>query len=397
MPASGQNYIIAGAGITGMTLALALAKFGAAVTVLERHSHIQEFGAGLQISPNARHVLDELGLDAALGAVSHEPDALDTYPQGSLEPLVSLQLGTLMRERFGAPYAVMHRADLANVLYKACRRFANIDILFGVKDWKVASHAQGVTVTMEEAGGQSRTTRARAFIGADGVHSHTREAVLGGPKARFGNRIAWRTLVDLDAAAALIAPTRVSVFFGGGFHLVCYPLPHRRQVNLALFMPGAAPEAVKTQPRPDRPGPRVAELLRLAGSGWAPWPLFTVDAPDWTAGNVGIIGDAAHAMVPFQAQGAAMGIEDAAVLAPLLVGAGSAAVGLRRYADTRQNRVGRVAALSARNGRIFHMKWPTSLARDAVMRLQGPHGHLGRLGWIYGYKTNALPANEKSR
>lgn len=391
MPASGRLYVIAGAGIAGMTLALALAKFGVSIVVLERHASLQEFGAGLQISPNARHVLNGLGLDATLSAVSHEPDALDTYPQGSTEPLVSLELGALMRQRFGAPYAVMHRADLANVLYKACRRFANIDILFGVRNWDVASHANGVTVAIDEAKGLSRTTRANGFIGADGVHSQTRQALLDGPQARFGRRIAWRTLIDIDKTRGLIAPNHVSVFFGSGFHLVCYPLPHRRQINLALFMPGAAPDAGKLQPDPAHPGPKVTEILGLAGASWVPWPLFTVDAPNWSAGNVGLVGDAAHAMVPFQAQGAAMGIEDAAVLAPLLAGADTAEAGFRHYAAARQARVRRVAALSARNGRIFHMQWPASLARDTVMRMQGPHGHLKRLGWIYGYKANALP------
>ncbi len=116
MPATGRNYIVAGAGIAGMTMALALAKFGATVVVLERSPNVQEFGAGLQISPNARHCLNQLGLGDALDRVSLEPRALDIYPQGAQRPLLSMELGPIMRERFGAPYAVMHRADLADVL-----------------------------------------------------------------------------------------------------------------------------------------------------------------------------------------------------------------------------------------------------------------------------------------
>ncbi|UYO00589.1 MAG: FAD-dependent monooxygenase [Devosia sp.] len=387
MPGTGQTYVIAGAGISGLALALALAKFGATVVVLERQPALQEFGAGLQISPNARHVLNQLGLDAALSGVSFEPAALDVYRQRAMAPLVSLDLGRAVTERFDAPYAVMHRADLANILYKACRRFANVDILFGIRQWDVVSHARGVTVSVDEASGQSRTIRARAFIGADGVHSQTRQGVLDGGAPQFGDRLAWRTLISMDSAAGQIATDRVSVFLGRGFHLVCYPLPHRRQVNLALFQPSRLPESAG-QPRLGRVGPRVRTLLAAAGSSWSAWPLYTVRQRAWSKGNIGIIGDAAHAMVPFQAQGAAMGIEDAAVLAPLLVGTGHAEQALADFANIRQSRVSKVAALSVSNGRIFHLGWPASMARDLVMRLQGRQAHLRRLGWIYGHRAN---------
>ncbi len=393
MPATGRTFIIAGAGISGMTLALALAKFGATVVVLERNPTVQEFGAGLQISPNARHVLDGLGLSEALDAVSFQPEALDVYPQHQTVPAVSMELGQLMQDRFGAPYAVMHRADLANVLYKACRRFANIDILFGVRNWDVVSHARGVSVAIDDAAGQSRTSRADAFIGADGVHSQTRQGVLNGPQARFGHRIAWRTLVPTDSVAGQIDLNRVSIFLGAGFHLVCYPLPYRRQVNLAMFMPGQ-PSHEAEQPSPQRPGPRVQALMAAAGKSWTAWPLFTVETGTWNDGNVGLVGDAAHAMVPFQAQGAAMGIEDAGVLAPLLVHQKDPATALTLYAKARQDRVSQVAAHSAKNGRIFHMGWPMSVARDMVMTLEGPRGHLRRLDWIY--RHNVTEQNSKS-
>jgi salicylate hydroxylase len=383
MPATGRNYVIAGAGISGLTLALTLAKFGATVVVLERTAGIQEAGAGLQISPNARRILDRLGLSDSLSRTALEPVALDTYQHGQSKPFVSMEFGPIMEERFGAPYAVMHRADLADALYKASRRFANIDIIFGVRGWDVVSHARGVTVVVDEANGQTRTTRANALIGADGVHSHTRRQVLDGPEAQFGGRVAWRTLVPADSVASQIAMDRVSVFFGSGHHLVCYPLPHRGQVNLALFLPGKAEDNPK-KPKLKGKG-ALGVILAAAGESWTPWPLYTVTTPVWHRENIGIIGDAAHAMVPFQAQGAAMGIEDAATLGPLLVEHTEPAEAFARYASARQSRVGRVAKLSASNGRIFHLRWPFSVARDMVMQLQGPRAHLDRLGWIYGY------------
>ena len=384
MPGTGRNYVIAGAGISGLTLALTLAKFGASVVVLERQETLQEAGAGLQISPNARRVIDSLGLSEVMTRLALVPEALDTYHSGSAKPFFSMELGTIMEERFGAPYGVMHRADLADALYKATRRFANIDIMFGVRSWDVVSHARGVTVSIDEANGQTRTTRASAFIGADGVHSHTRRHVLKGPDAKFGGRIAWRTLVASDSVAGHIAMDRVSVFFGAGHHLVCYPLPHSQQVNLALFLPGKAEENPK-QPKLRGRG-ALGVILAAAGENWTPWPLYTVETPVWHRGNIGLIGDAAHAIVPFQAQGAAMGIEDAATLGPLLVESNEPETAFARYAAVRQKRVSRVARLSASNGRIFHMRWPLSLARDTVMRLQGPRAHLDRLGWIYGHE-----------
>ncbi|WP_449395520.1 FAD-dependent monooxygenase [Devosia riboflavina] len=385
MPATGRNYVIAGAGISGLTLALTLAKFGATVVVLERNAGIQEAGAGLQISPNARRIFDRLGLADSLSRIAFEPAALDTYKHGSSKPFFSMEFGEVMEQRFGAPYAVMHRADLADALYKASRRFANIDIIFGVRGWDVVSHARGVTVVVDEASGQTRTTRANAFIGADGVHSPTRRQFLQGPDAQFGGRVAWRTVVPADSIASQIAMDRVSVFFGSGHHLVCYPLPHRRQVNLALFLPGKAEDNPK-KPKLQGKG-ALGVILAAAGESWTPWPLYTVTTPVWHRGNIGIIGDAAHAMVPFQAQGAAMGIEDAATLGPLLVEHAEPEAAFARYAAVRQSRVGRVAKLSASNGRIFHMRWPLSVARDTVMRLQGPRAHLDRLGWIYGYEV----------
>ncbi|HEV7344522.1 MAG TPA: FAD-dependent monooxygenase [Devosia sp.] len=400
MPGTGRTYYIVGAGIAGLTLALALAKFGATVVVLERDATLSEFGAGLQVSPNARKILDNLGLHDALSARSLEPVGIDIYPYRRATPLVTLELGATIRQRFGAAYAVMHRADLADTLYKACRRFANIDIQFGIRGWDAVSHARGVTISIDEANGQSRTVRAQALIGADGVHSRTRTQLLGGPAATYSKRVAWRTLLPFQSAAGQIALDRVSVLFGPGFHMVCYPLPHRRQINIALFAKAPADAANMGKhpalPSTRRPSARIQTLMSAASDGWTPWPLYTVETPNWHLGNVGLMGDAAHAMVPFQAQGAAMGIEDAAVLAPLLVNQPSAEAAFAQYAATRRRRVSRVASVSATNGRIFHMPWPLSIARNLAISLQGRQGHLRRLAWLYGHDLPISTTNAEA-
>jgi salicylate hydroxylase len=398
MSGNGRTIYIAGAGIAGMTLALALAKFGATVVVLERNKQVQEVGAGLQISPNARHILNRLGLDKGLTTRAFEPNGIDIYPYGAKRPLVTMQLGRAMTDLFGAPYAVMHRADLADLLHRACKRFANIDMLFGVRAYDVVSHARGVSVTVDEADGKSRSARAFAFIGADGVNSRTRTDVLMGPASTYSGMVAWRITLEQSALDGVVAPDRTSVLFGPGYHAVCYPLPYRKQFNLVLFtkMPkeqalgGVAPKSPQL-PWAAAPSPRFKALLAAAGDDWGFWPCSTVETDDWYEGGVGLIGDAAHAMLPFQAQGAVMAIEDAAILAPLLMTETGPESALRRYVSHRRERVGKVKKLSATNGFAFHMEWPMTLARDAVIASQGTRGHLKRLAWLYGYDAAPDP------
>lgn len=387
MPAAGRTVFIAGAGIAGLTLALALAKFGTSVVVLERNAAVTEVGAGVQISPNARRVLNRLGLDRHIAAQSLEPVGIDVYPSGARAPLVTLSLGEVVRERYGVPYAVMHRGDLADILHRACRRFANIDIAFGVSNFELAGTEEGVTVSFD-TGDARRTARGFAFVGADGVQSATRTAILHGPAASETGTVAWRAMVDMAALKGHLALDRTSLFLRSGFHAVCYPLPHRALINVAVFAPQTAADADSRQPpllALSNSDDRIAALLASAGDGWTQWPLSTVTAAQWHRGNIGLVGDAAHAMLPFQAQGAAMAIEDAAILAPLLMTEPSAETAFARFAAMRQPRVSRVARVSERNGSIFHMSGPLALARNLAIRLQGRTGHLKRLDWLYGY------------
>ena len=398
MSGNGRTVYIAGAGIAGMTLALALAKFGATVVVLERNASVQEVGAGLQVSPNARKILNQLGLDKALAAKAFEPAGIDVYPYGAAHPLLTLELGSIVEQRFGAPYTVMHRADLAEVLHRACKRFANIDMLFGVRAYDVVSHSRGVSVTVDEADGKSRSARAFAFIGADGVNSRTRTGVLMGPEATYSGMVAWRITLGQSALDGVLAPDRTSLLWGPGYHAVTYPLPHRHQVNVALFAKTRAERAFGGNPprAPELPwaalkSRQFTAIREAAGNDWGYWPVSTVTTPVWAEGSVGVIGDAAHAMLPFQAQGAVMAIEDAAILAPLLMTEADAETALRRYVALRQPRVERVRKLSNANGFAFHLEWPFTIARNAVVKLQGPRGHLKRLDWLYGYDAAPDP------
>lgn len=387
-----RTIYIAGAGIAGLTLALGLAKFGLRVVVLERNAAISEFGAGLQISPNARKVLDKLGLGEAIEAQSFVPEGIDIFPDDRPEPLQTLLLGRAVAERFRAPYAVMHRADLVEILHAAARRFANIDVVFGVSDIAVEAENGAVTVTAAEPDGKTRRAQPFAFIGADGVQSQTRTQVLGGPPARYTGKVAWRALVTPDqlSSSPLLG---TKLLLGTDFHMVVYPLPHRNAVNLALFTQEAESDLDVLDERAprirSRRKGRLAAILDAVGENWTPWVLSTVELDTWHKGSIGLIGDAAHAMLPFQAQGAAMAIEDAAVLAPLLAASPNADHAFTRFAALRQDRVKRVQDVSRSNGKVFHMGFPLSLARNTVIRMEGPCGHFKRLDWLYGYDTGS--------
>jgi salicylate hydroxylase len=384
-----RTVYIAGAGIAGLTLALALAKFGLHVVVLERNASASEFGAGLQISANARKVLDNLGLSEAVAEKSFTPEGIDIFPDGREKPLQTLTLGKTIETRFGAPYAVMHRADLLEALHAAARRFANIDIVFSVTDFALESSGSALTVKALEPDGKTRKAKPFAFVGADGVRSVTRTRYLGGPEARYTGEVAWRALVAPETLSGMLDLSRTSLLLNSRFHMVVYPLPHRNAVNLALFtqekerdLPVLDQRAPRIKPGKDR---RLAHILDSVDEGWTPWVLSSVQTPNWHRDAIGLIGDAAHAMLPFQAQGAAMSIEDAAVLAPLLAASPSAEHAFSRFAALRQERVKRVQEVSASNGKIFHMGFPFSLARNAVIRSEGPEGHFKRLDWLYGY------------
>ncbi len=397
MADSAPTIYIAGAGIAGLTLALALARLELNVVVLERAISPRSDGAGLQISPNARRVLDRLGLGEALDKTGFEPQGIDLYPFRRPTPLVTLTLGDTIHKKFGAAYCVMHRADLAEALLDACKRFANIDIRFGIRNFDLVTHARGLSVSVEQFSGDGHTARPHAFVGADGVHSLTRTKILAGPKSNYSGFVAWRTMLPLGPLKSVLNTTNTSLFWGPDFHLIAYPHPGRDQLNVAMFTREKLndPTSIQTHASPTPPkmlfkSKHFEAILELAKENWTMWPLNAVSTGCWTRGPVGLVGDAAHAMLPFQAQGAAMAIEDAAVLAPLLASAVNAEDAFARYQLLRQKRVERVAAISARNGDIYHMEWPFTLARNIVVGAQGPIAHFERLGWIYGYD----PASE---
>jgi len=392
--ATGQRVIyIAGAGIAGLTLALSLAKRGFAAVVLEREAQPNPLGAGIQLSPNARRVLDRLGLDAALRAASFSPEFIDLYPFASKAPLKSLQYGKVAERRYGAAYSVLHRAELAGALLTAARRSSNIEIVWAVRQVDLVRHARGLSIGVELMDRSAINARPYAYVGADGVGSRTRTELLGGKSARYSGFVAWRALAGEAQLAGLLPIDRVSVFWGRGFHAVTYPLPGRREINVVLVTKvsekRAFGEKQASEPKIDsyyRGRSHVfGELLRVLRGKWTFWPISTVEASKWHDDSVGIIGDAAHAMLPFAAQGAAMAIEDGALLAREMIDRDSPEEAFQSFAAHRRGRIDKVRRLARRNGAAFHLPWPMSLIRNRVVAAQSPDAHLAESDWLYRY------------
>lgn len=386
---------IAGAGIGGLTAALCLSRAGFPVDVFERAPVLDEVGAGIQLSPNASRVLIGLGLEAALAPMVVAPEGMDVRsgPAGSL--LVAADLGEDIARRHGAPWWVVHRADLLAVLAKAARAEPGIRIETGATVETVRLVADGVELVVDRDG-ERRTFTAPAVIGADGIRSAVRSALGEGEMPVFRQRVAWRATLPMAAVPVPLRGDRVGLWLGPDAHLVHYPLRGGADFNVVVLLGEDHP--VEGWRAPGDPA-----YLHRRLSGWSPLPRALIAlVDDWQCwsladratwygrggGAVTLLGDAAHAMLPFAAQGGAMAIEDAAVLARACVSRPDDLVGaFRTYERARAGRVARVQDLARRNGMIYHLAGPMAVARDMAMRLLGGRGLIARQDWIYGFRA----------
>ena len=400
MEAPSRQIIIAGAGIAGLTAALAFAHRGFSVQIFERAAGLAEVGAGLQISPNATRILDMLGVLPALRAVAVRPEAVVLRNGATLAETARVPLGEYAELRWRAPYLVAHRADLQAALLAEAGRHPDIRLTMNAPIRDVAVHARGVTVAFERDDRPGEAT-GLLLVGADGVWSTVRP-LAGGGRSRYSGRLAWRSMLRTDSEAgrafAPIAPAdRVTAFMDPAIHLVAYPVRGGASLNLVAVTAGeglgqgwsqtADPAILKQALAVTAP-----EVSRLAddASPWQAWPLHQVDpAQRWTDGRtIALIGDAAHAMTPFAAQGAAMGIEDAAVLADCVAKSpGDTARALAAYEAQRKPRVRKVVRRGAFNHFTWHASGPVASARDMVLKIL-PATKLARdLDWLYGWKA----------
>ncbi|HEY2212751.1 MAG TPA: FAD-dependent monooxygenase [Bradyrhizobium sp.] len=398
--AASRTIFVAGAGIGGLTASLALAGQGFRVVVLERAERLEEAGAGLQLSPNASRVLVELGLQPRLAARAVIPDGISIMSARSGGEVARLPLGEAATFRAGAPYWVVHRADLQAALQAHVNENPDIELRLGCQFENAAPHAKGLTI-VQRSGMTRQQEPALALIGADGIWSTVRHHLFPQVQPQFSGLIAWRGTLDATQLPREYTSRRVQLWMGPNAHLVAYPVSGGRQINVVAVVPGTwnrpgwsapgEPNEIKnafgssTWPGPTR-------MLIGAVDDWRKWALFTVpDGGEWSAGAITLLGDAAHAMLPFAAQGAGMAIEDAAVLAKCLaesVGetAASVTAALKRYARLRRSRVARVQRAARRNGMIYHLSGAAAFARDLFIKSMGPQRMLAQQNWIYDWR-----------
>ena len=389
------TIIVAGAGIGGLTASLTLAGQGFRVLLLERAERLEEAGAGLQLSPNASRVLIGLGLEPQLSAHAIAPDALRVMTARNGQEIGRIPLREAAA-RYGAPYWVMHRADLQAALAAKVAQTPGIELRLGAEVTDIGRSDDNATVTFVQNSHRHQVA-ADVLIGADGVWSMVRERMFPEIHPQFTGRIAWRGIIDTARAPRDFEPRTVQLWLGADAHIIAYPMADGARINVVAITtdtwhapgwsePGDAAE-LAAQFSAQRWSEGARDLIAAVES-WRKWALFALrDGGAWRRDRIALLGDAAHAMVPFVAQGAGMAIEDAVVLAKCLADApADIPAALKRYESLRMPRVTRVQRTAHQTGGIYHFSGPMALARDTTMQLLGGARLLARQDWIYSWR-----------
>ena len=392
MGLGGQEVTVLGAGVAGLAVARALALQGAAVTVLEQADAIREVGAGLQISPNGAAVLRALGLGAALEAASMRAGAVELRDGYAGDVVLRMDLARLRPQQ---GYHFLHRADLIDLLAVGAREAGvQLRLLQKIETVDLSGHRPRIVTA------QGAELLPGLLIGADGLHSKLRAALNGAEQPFFTRQVAWRTIIPCEPGAAPVA----EVHMGAGRHLVSYPLRGGSLRNIVAVEERSAWVEESWSLRDD------AMELKLAFAGFSPrvqgwldrvedvylWGLFRHPvAPVWgkvlREGAALILGDAAHPTLPFLAQGASMGLEDAWVLADRLARL-PIAQALAAYQGARLPRCSRIVAAATGNARAYHLSGVQRSLAHTALRLGGkvaPGLALKKFDWLYDFDVTA--------
>jgi salicylate hydroxylase len=395
--ASSRTVIVAGAGIGGLTAALALVAKGFRAVVLEQAPRLDETGAGIQLSPNATRILIALGLDKAVAPSAVVPHFIRVRKARSGNEIVQVPLGGFAERRYGAPYWLLHRGDLQAILADAARAHPDITLRLADRVEDFAVHANGVTVAGRH-GQQTFEERGLAVVGADGLWSTLRARLGDAAPPSFGGRTAWRALVPANLVAPECREPVVELWLGWKTHLVHYPVKAGALVNVVAIVrdswekPGWN-EAGKRHEILGHFLPRwwaePARALLGTPDNWLKWALYDrLPLRRWGEGPITLIGDAAHPMLPFLAQGAALAIEDAAVLAECLSQSDDPVAGMRRYEKWRRGRTAKAQRAARKNGARYHMAGPDATVRNLVLRWMGGRRLLAHYDWLYDWRMD---------
>jgi salicylate hydroxylase len=389
-----QAMVIVGGGIGGLAAALAAARAGWPVKLLEQAAAFSEVGAGIQLGPNVVRVLESWGLGDALRGVAAYPQRLEVRNALTAQTLGVLPLGARTVARYGAAYATVARTDLHGLLLQAVQAHPVELHLSTTLKW-LQDEPQGVQLQTS----LDHTWTAPLLVGADGLWSHVRQQLLPHAQPRATGHLAFRAMVKQSALPEMARSQVVTAWLGPRFHAVQYPVRGGEWLNVVVIVQGQVAgdptswdHSANAQELRARLAHAQAPLLDLihAIDDWRLWPLYDrepmASATEQAQGRIALLGDAAHPMRPYLAQGAGMAIEDAQQLvASLQAHASDVPAALAHYAQTRWQRNARVQARAIRNGEIFHLHGPMRLGRDVALKLLGRH--LLDVPWLYGYRA----------
>ena len=387
---SGPSAVVVGAGIGGLTAAYALARQGWRVDVYEQAHKLEPVGAGIQLGPNATRVLDSMGLMEAVRGVGVETQSLLIRSGRDGRTRGGMQHGEAALRRWGAPFFVIHRGDMQTVLLEAIEPLGSVTIHLGQRLESV-TQADGRAYATFSKYGEDRVVETPVLIGADGVWSKMRGHIgLSGP-SNFSGCVAWRTVVPASAVSEEVRLHRSNLWLGPDAHVVHYPIRRGEAINIVAVIEDSWRERGWSESgdiawinrRFREWHPDLSNLIAKAET-WLRWSLF--DRPPewiWTRGVATLLGDAAHPMLPFMAQGAAQAIEDAFILARCLNGQTPVPAALQAYQHQRLRRAARVQNTSHRQMRIYHASGPLAVGRDLALSMLGETGMAARYDWLY--------------
>lgn len=381
-----MNILIAGGGIGGLGAALALAQRGHAVQVFERTAAFREIGAGIQLGPNVFKMFDRLGVRDAMLELAAIPKALVMRCALQGHEITRVPLGAGFQARFGQPYAVIHRGDMHGVLLRACMAHPAITLTTGRAARDYSRIGNQVALYFEDGSSE----RGDLVIGADGLWSRIRTAMLGAEKPVISGHIAYRAVLPMAEVPGGIPRDEVLLHAGPRLHLVHYPLRRGELMNLvAVFHSAEYSEGWDQAGDPAllarhfaRTRPELRAMLEKIDT-WKYWVLCDREPKrGWQDGGAVLLGDAAHPMLQYLAQGANMALEDALCLADML-DALPLREALPAYENARVLRTGRVQSMARIYGEIYHAADVRAELRDAMLMGRAPEAAWEGMAWLY--------------
>ena len=382
-------FIIAGGGIGGLGTALALGQKGFPVHVLEQATEFKEIGAGIQLGPNVFTPFKKLGLRERVLKDVAIPTGLEMRDALNGDLITRMPLGDDLMRRFGDTYAVIHRADLHSIIYEACKAVPNITLETNARVLDYADKGDEVVVSMEDG----RQIRGRGMIGGDGMWSKTRQKIVGDGKPRVSGHIAYRAVLKREDVPADLWHPDVVLWAGPRTHLVHYPLRRGELYNLvAVFHSDHYVEGWDQAGDPallhahfKGQVPAVLRMLEKIET-WKMWVLCDREpVKNWTQGRVTLIGDAAHPMLQYLAQGACMALEDAVCLAEKVEAKPDDVHGaFMDYQNARYLRTARVQLMARVYGEAYHARGPIAELRNNMLKARTPEQAIEGIAWLYG-------------